>query len=224
MAVSIKEQSLCTEEWKDSSLKERAYRMIRERIIDCTLAPGMLINEKELIEEIGVSRTPIREALNRLEHEKLVRIVLQRGVFVTELTLKNIEDLCEIRELVEPYFARAAALNAGESVLKQYEEFFMHALDFDYEKVIQTDRNFHRYVASFSDNDYLIQMMMNVYAQNERLRMLSCRLPSRVTVAAAEHLAIIRAMLKRDADSAAEAMRTHMVNSRTTAFKMKSKG
>jgi DNA-binding GntR family transcriptional regulator len=88
--------------------------------------------------------------------------------------------------------------------------------------VIQTDRHFHRYVATFSNNDYLGQMMMNVYAQNERLRMLSCRLPSRVTAAADEHLAIIRAMLKRDPESAAAAMSTHMVNSRTTAFKMKS--
>ena len=220
--MSMQERNLCTESLKDSSLKERAYRMIRERIIDCTLPPGTLINEKDLIAEIGVSRTPIREALNRLEHENLVRIVLQRGVFVTELTLKNIEDLCEIRELVEPYFARTASINADEAALKEYEGFFSHALDYDYEKVIQTDRAFHRYVASFSDNDYLIQMMKNVYAQNERLRMLSCRLPSRVTAAAEEHLAIIRAMLKRDADAASEAMKLHMVNSRTTAFKMKS--
>ena len=218
----MQERNLRAENLKDSSLKEKAYRMIRERIIDCTLPPGMLINEKELVVEIGVSRTPIREALNRLEHENLVRIVLQRGVFVTELTLQNIEDLCEIRELVEPYFARSAALNADEGALKEYEKFFMQALDFDYEKVIQTDRNFHRYIASFSDNDYLIQMMKNVYAQNERLRMLSCRLPSRVAAAAEEHLAIIRAMLARDADAAAEAMKVHMVNSRTTAFKMKS--
>jgi DNA-binding GntR family transcriptional regulator len=204
------------------SLKDKAYRMIREMIINCTLTPGTLINEKELIELIGVSRTPIREALSRLEHENLVRIVPQRGVFVTELTVKNIEDLCEIREIAEPYFARTAAINADINELKQFEDFFMHALESDYETVIKTDRHFHRYVASFSKNAYLIQMMKSVYAQNERLRMLSCRVPSRVAAAAEEHLNIIRAMLQRDADGASEAMKIHMVNSRTTAFKMNS--
>lgn len=214
------EGGMCLEKVKNASLKEKAYRMIRESISNCTLIPGTLINEKELIELIGVSRTPIREALSRLDQENLVRIVPQRGVFVTDLTLKNIENICDTRELVEPYFARIAALKADERDLKRYEDFFIHTQEFDFETEIRTDSDFHVYVASFSDNDYLLQMMNNIYTHNNRLRRLLCRIPSRLSAAPREHLDIIRAMLQRDAEGAAEAMKDHIINSRKTAFNM----
>ena len=68
------------------SLKEFAYRLLRKQITDCTILPGTLLSEKELGEKLGVSRTPIREALNRLEQEQLVSILPKRGVLVSEIT------------------------------------------------------------------------------------------------------------------------------------------
>ncbi len=211
-------QKLSPDESKDSSLKEKAYRIIRERIINCHFAPGSLINEKELITQLGVSRTPIREAVGRLAQENLVRIIPQRGVFVAELTVKVVGDLCEAREIIEPHFARLAAASADMAELTRYEEFLSRVLAFDSDTVIQRDLQFHRFVASHCGNEYLVQMMNSVFAQYERLRILSCRMPDRIRAAAEEHLAIIRALQARDGDKAAEAMSFHLANSRCAAF------
>ncbi|MDR3563059.1 MAG: GntR family transcriptional regulator [Negativicutes bacterium] len=212
------EQNLPAAEPKESSLKDKAYRMIREQIVSCALAPGSLINGKDLIAQIGVSGTPIREALNQLERENLVRIVPQRGVFVAELTVKVVEDLCAAREVVEPHFAKLAAASADLEALAEYEAFLVEVLSFDSETVLQKDIQFHRFVASYCGNDYLVQMMNNVFAQYERLQILSCRMPDRVAAAAEEHLAIVRAMQERSGDKAAEAMRIHLAHSRIAAF------
>lgn len=216
--MAMTEQNLPAAEPKESSLKDKAYRMIREQIVSCALAPGSLINGKDLIAQIGVSGTPIREALNQLERENLVRIVPQRGVFVAELTVKVVEDLCAAREVVEPHFAKLAAASADLEALAEYEAFLVEVLSFDSETVLQKDIQFHRFVASYCGNDYLVQMMNNVFAQYERLQILSCRMPDRVAAAAEEHLAIVRAMQERSGDKAAEAMRIHLAHSRIAAF------
>jgi len=216
--LGVPEPNLGGGEPKESSLKEKAYRMIREQIINCTLAPGSLINGKDLISQIGVSGTPIREALNQLEHENLVRIVPQRGVFVAELTVKIVGDLCEVREIIEPHFARIAAASIDTAELAMYEEFLSQVLSLDFDTVIQKDIQFHRFLASYCGNDYLVQMMNNVFAQYERLQILSCRLPARLQAAAEEHLAIVRALKERDGEKAAAAMSIHLTNSRSAAF------
>lgn len=216
--MGVPEPNLGGGEPKESSLKEKAYRMIREQIINCTLAPGSLINGKDLISQIGVSGTPIREALNQLEHENLVRIVPQRGVFVAELTVKIVGDLCEVREIIEPHFARIAAASIDTAELAMYEEFLSQVLSLDFDTVIQKDIQFHRFLASYCGNDYLVQMMNNVFAQYERLQILSCRLPARLQAAAEEHLAIVRALKERDGEKAAAAMSIHLTNSRSAAF------
>ncbi|MDR3593159.1 MAG: GntR family transcriptional regulator [Negativicutes bacterium] len=216
--MEVEEENLCPDESKDSSLKEKAYRIIREQIINCNLAPGSLINEKELITRLGVSRTPIREAVSRLEQENLVRVVPQRGVFVAELTAKVVGDLCEARELFEPHFARLAAATADAAELSGHEQFLAQVLSFDSDTVLQKDLQFHRFVASHCSNEYFVQLMNNVFAQYERLQILSCRMPDRMLAAAEEHLAIIRALQARDGDKAAEAMSFHLANSRRAAF------
>jgi GntR family transcriptional regulator, rspAB operon transcriptional repressor len=221
--LEVMVQSLNPDESKDSSLQERAYRMIREQIINCYLAPGSLINEKELITQLGVSRTPIREAVSRLAQENLVRMVPQRGVFVAELTVKVVGALCEAREILEPHFARLAAASADTAALNRYEKFLSQVLSHDSEIVIQKDILFHRFVASYCDNEYLVQMMNNVFAQYERLQIISCRMPDRLLAAAAEHLVIIRALRERDGDKAADAMSIHLANSRSAAFSMQPK-
>lgn len=222
--MGVGESSAAAMETKELSLKEKAYRMIREQIVNCTLPPGSLINGKELTVQIGVSGTPIREALNQLEQENLVRIVPQRGVFVSELTVKIVGDLCEAREIIEPHFARLAAASADQEVLREYEEFLADVLSYDSDTVIQKDLQFHRFVASYCSNEYLVQMMNNVFAQYERLSILSCRQPDRMLAAAEEHLAIIRALKERDGDGAAEAMRAHLAGSRSAAFATQPKG
>ena len=99
--IHRKERMTIMSEKKDS-LKERAYRIIKDKIIRCEYMPGDFLNEKSLIEEIGASRTPIREALNKIEQENLVKIIPKRGVVVSEITMKDISEIFQVRECVSP--------------------------------------------------------------------------------------------------------------------------
>lgn len=201
------------------SLKERAYKCIKENIISCVFPPGSLLNEKDLVEQIGASRTPIREALSRLEQEQLVMILPQRGSFVTDITPKTINDVYQAREMLEPGLVRLVTPVIAEASLLEFQHRFEQLAQDDYEAAIVADSDFHNFVLKSCNNDYLIQLMENMYAQNERIRILMVRKPQRLRETTEEHLAIISAMLRRDEAGAAEAMRSHMRNARQSAIK-----
>lgn len=203
-----------------TNLKEKAYQIIRENIMNCTWLPGSLLNEKDLTEFIAVSRTPIREALNRLEQENLVKIVPQRGVFVSEITIKTISDVYQVREIIEPFVVKLATPKADPAVLKRFYQEFESCSTSDDDVFPRLDYEFHYFLVAASDNAYLVQMMHNIYAQNERIRVLSTRLPHRLEETLSEHRAIIAAMLAQDADKAAQAMQIHIANSRNAAFQL----
>jgi DNA-binding GntR family transcriptional regulator len=203
-----------------TNLKEKAYRAIRENIISCAWLPGSLLNEKELAEILSVSRTPIREALNRLEQENLVKIVPQRGVFVSEITVKTISDVYQVREILEPFVVQLVTPKADPTALLRFHQLFNSCSVGEDEVLPRLDDEFHHFLIAVCDNDYLVQMMQNIYAQNERIRVLSTRLPRRLEETVSEHCEIIDAMLVRDADKAAHAMRVHIANSRYAAFRL----
>ena len=85
------------------NLKEKAYAIIKNKIICCEYRPGQFLNEQELRESVGASRTPIREALNKLEQEGLLEILPKRGVLVRDITLQEVNAIFEIRCMIEPY-------------------------------------------------------------------------------------------------------------------------
>lgn len=203
-----------------SNLKERAYKVIKDKIINCELAPGELLNEKSLIDQIGTSRTPIREALNRLEQENLIRIIPRRGMFVSDISIRDIINLYQVRENIDPYVTRLATPLASEEKLLFYRNQFDNIKGNDFASSIQLDREFHYFIAESCNNNYLLQMVGNIYTQNHRIRILASKLPQRIIDSTKEHLAIISYMLKRDANMAAEAMRSHILNSRDAAFKL----
>jgi len=203
-----------------SNLKERAYKVIREKIINCELAPGELLNEKALISEIGTSRTPIREALNRLEQENLIRIIPRRGVFVSDISLKDIMDIYQVRENIDPFVVQLATPLAPEERLLYYKKQFENLDLNDFWHSIAIDREFHYFIAKSCNNKYLLQMLENIYAQSQRIRILSSRLPKRIQDSTNEHLNIISYMVQRNELKAAEAMKIHILNSRDAAFKL----
>ena len=85
------------------SLKSQAYNNIKEKIISCEYSPGMLLNEEILCETFNVSRTPIRDALSRLEQEGLITIWPKKGIIVSSLSISEVNNLFELRLLLEPY-------------------------------------------------------------------------------------------------------------------------
>lgn len=205
---------------KNDTLKEKAYKIIKDKIARCELAPGEILNEKSLIEEIGASRTPIREALSRIEQENLVRIIPKRGVFVSEITMKDISEIYQVREELDPFITKLATPYVPEKELLRYQQLFSQIDSLKYSESIEIDDQFHSLILMSCNNSYLIQMMNNIYVQNQRIRVLSARLNNRIKVSANEHLDIISNLLKRDADKAAEAMRKHIVSSKNVAFQI----
>jgi len=97
-----------------ASLTDRAYRAIRDRIVSLELSPGAVIDERALIEALGIGRTPIREALRRLAQEKLVEVYPRRGMFVTAVDVRDLARLSEVRAVLESAAARFAAQRASE--------------------------------------------------------------------------------------------------------------
>lgn len=213
---------LTLEESASLSLKARAYRIIRQNIISCAFPPGCLLNEKDLVDKIGVSRTPIREALSLLAQEQMVTIVPQRGSFVTEVTPITINDVFQVREMLEPLLVRMVTPIVAEGDLLEFRRRFTTTISDDYESAMAADKEFHNYIFKASNNIYLINLMDNLYAQNERIRRMAMRLPQRMGKTTGEHLAVIDAMLQRSEVKAAEAMRRHMVRARRSAFEFSS--
>src|SRR3954469_2440396 len=97
------------------SLADKAYHAIRGLIVSLDLAPGTVIDERELIERLGIGRTPVREALRRLAQERLVEVYPRRGMFVTGVDVRELARLSEVRVVLEPEAARLAAERATQS-------------------------------------------------------------------------------------------------------------
>ncbi len=204
------------------SLKGKAYETIKQKIIEGVISGGMPISEKELIEELGISRTPIREALNKLEEEHLLEIFPKRGVFVTRISSEDIDDIYSLRIILEPYAARCAAPQLDPDRLERYREFWSDA-DVAYHSTdhVHHDQELHSAIAEATRNKYLIQFLSRLYDQANRIRFLSLvRAKDRQAQIKQEHLAIIERLIEQDADGAEAAMRDHLVRAKETALRV----
>ena len=200
------------------SLREKAYRIIRNQIVTCELPPGSPLNERELVEMIGVSRTPIREALNRLENERLVSITSQKGATATAITPAIIRDIYQLRDVLEPYVVSMVTPTFSETALLEFQQGFAQKSPGKYEELIALDSQLHYSIISAFGNEYLNKLMENMYTQNERIRRLSTLIPQRIDESFNEHLLIVEAMLARDPQKAADAMRAHLTTAQNVAF------
>lgn len=204
----------------DPYLKARAYEVIKNKIVRCELKPGSALSEKDLIEEIGASRTPIREAISKLEEEHLLVVFPKKGIFVTEITIKDVIDIYAMRLIVEPYAARMAALRLDAGAVIPFRTLWAenHAL-VTAEEHVKADRDFHQIIARATGNKYLIQTFSTLYNQASRIRMLSLlKIRKRQEEIRTEHLALIEAILDRDEDEAEKCMKLHLTRARETAL------
>lgn len=202
------------------NLRQKAYEMIKEKIISCELMPGSPISEKALMLEIQASRTPIREALSKLENENLVKIYPKRGIFVTGITVKDVIDIYTVREVVEPLAARLATPNIDHGALEKYLAIYADRHHHtSIEEHIRTDREFHTLVANSTGNEHLAQILTGIYDQNSRIRILSkLRVKERHEEARREHYELVQCFIARDADKAEALMRVHITNGKRTAL------
>lgn len=194
---------------------------LREEILEWEPAPGTYLNETRLAERLGVSRTPLREALHRLTRGDLVRISPGRGAFVTEIGLQDIVHQFQMREALETYAVRLCARAPRRSVFAEPVEDFQEwetrfarvgeGVD-DTDHYALTDR-LDAAVTEHAANPYLADSLTFVRRHLRRLRRIARRTPERMVPSAREHAGICRAVHEGDEDAAARAATEHVDNS-----------
>ena len=198
--------------------KEKIYQSLRADIISHRLRPGQAIREDELADRLGVSRTPVREMLRRLEQEDLVRVVPNRGVFVSELTDKDIDEVLEIRLALETAAARSAATKLTAEQMKELKD-IRKQLDTavklkDSVLSFEADTRLHGLILQAAGNKRSHRIINNLMGQIHRIRFISGHKPGRIDTTVKEHKEIIQALLNGDPDAAEETMRKHLVSTR----------
>ena len=148
------------------------YKELERRIIELTMKPGEIINEKELAQEFKVSRTPVREALLKLSEKELVEIIPRKGTYVSQIDIKKIKNTYEIKMYLEALAASLAAERATseeiEEILKVIEELKKLDPKKDYKKYIELDQLFHKLTRDASRNSMLIEYLENLNIITER--------------------------------------------------------
>lgn len=195
------------------SQSERAYLLIRDQIVTLKLAPGSVIEESRLRQELGLGRTPIREALQRLAHENLVTFVPHRGTFVCDINLTDLRRLTEVRVELEGYAARLATERASASDRAAMEALLVELSRIDQSdtyELMRLDQQIHRQVYQATRNSFLQAMLEESFNLSLRIWFLGLDRGVRLKEAVEEHRQLLGAIVSHDADRAESAMRQHV--------------
>jgi DNA-binding GntR family transcriptional regulator len=203
---------------------DKAYSVVRERILRGIYPPAVRITEQEIANSTGVSRTPVREALRRLQAEGLVTVIANQGALVTEWSPHDTDDVFELRALLEPYgAARAAARITGEGIIElralavaQYQESERREAGF-IERIGELNSRFHRQLQAFSGNTRLTTLLPILIEAPLVFRTFATYEPAELLRSAAHHLEIISALEARDPEWAAAVMRSHILAAQHSA-------
>ncbi|EPR75287.1 Propionate catabolism operon transcriptional regulator of GntR family [Leifsonia rubra CMS 76R] len=205
---------------------ERAYQALRDDIVEWRIAPGIILGEVEQAARLGVSRTPLREALSRLMADGLVASQSGRGLVVTDVSVDNIRELFDVRKALEVKAVRLAAAHHTGTTFTDLEREFAAVPDLlarddsDRSAYFDLVRRFDEAVDDAVANDYLIGALNSLRTHLVRVRRLAKDNPERLAAAAREHLLIAQAIVARDAELAAHATHVHLHHALTSALAM----
>ena len=194
------------------SLKRQVYDELKRKILACEYSPGTMLTEEGICETLQASRTPVRDALGRLEQEQLVSILPKKGVKVNQVSLSNVNELFEVRLLMEPYAVLRYGNRIADSVYAEYVQAFRNPLK-DKITLYQKDDEFHKMFIEATGNQYLKVFYNMVEDQVMRYRVLS-DIANRTTESITEHLDIAMNCLRGDWERASGAMRAHIENAK----------
>lgn len=197
-------------------LKDKTYGILKDRIINCVYPPGSILKEREIITELGVSRTPFREAANALMHEDLVALVPYKGVVVAEITLRDIENLYAVRERLEVYALELSMGKIPESELRGAIGGLQAGWQ-GLEAAIRQDEEVHTMLLHYAGNKVLERLVDGLYDHVHRIRVMSAMGECDGKSTNEEHLRILQPMLEGDLEAAAAAMKAHINGSKQRA-------
>jgi DNA-binding GntR family transcriptional regulator len=193
---------------------ERAYVELRDRIVTLRLAPGTVLREDRLMSEMGIGRTPLREAVKRLALENLVAVQPRRGTFVTEVEAADIVNITEVRAELEGYAAELAALRmngearaAAEALVDEIERMTPH----EQEWLMRFDERIHRFTWEASGNPYLVQTLERYFTHSLRIWYLVLDRVPGLGHAVHDQAHLLEALLSRDGQRARALMREHVL-------------
>ena len=204
------------------SLRERIHDRLRAAIISGELAPGSPVIEAELATRLGASRTPVREALRRLEAEGLLEPRGLRGSVVRELRADEVDCVFEIREALESLAARRAARTIGAADLRKlsdYVERMRRSVD-DANEMERHDTGFHDVILAGASGERLKRMLTELREELIAYRFLSLSDPDRRRATVGEHEAIVTALRAHDEDAAAARTAAHIANARAAVLRL----
>ena len=196
-----------------ASLADKAYTAIREMIVSLRLRPGAVINERSLVESLGIGRTPVREALHRLSRERLVEVYPRRGMFVTSVEIRDLASLCEVRSVLESHAAELAAKRASgeerDGLKALIDELDLHE-PLDQPGLMAFDERIHRAVYRCAHNAFLAQTLDEYYVLALRIWHLALDQARTLDAAVQSHRPLLAAIVDGDAEAAGRIMRRHV--------------
>lgn len=190
---------------------------MKEKIVSCEYKPGSMLNEAQLAEELGFSRTPIREAISILEMEGFLRIVPKKGILVTDILLSDIVQIFQARMEIEPIALKLAGPHIPVEELKEWKEHFSSE-EPSVERGYKSDTAMHLGIIGYCNNAYIIDMMKKVFDKNTRVIVSSTENREHMQAARREHLEILDCLLAQDFEQAAVKMRSHVAGCRNAAL------
>jgi DNA-binding GntR family transcriptional regulator len=198
-----------------ASNADRAYQLIRERLIMLDIRPSEPINDEGLARQLGFGRTPVREALKRLERDRLVIAYPRRGTFATTVDITDLAHISEIRQQLEPLVAARAARTAPLETRRQLAALadeIAHLNPHDAPRqLLRLDVRVHSAIYKASGNPYLEDVLVCQDAHATRIWCLFLDRMSNVATHITEHVKLLRAIVDGDADLAAELALEHVV-------------
>jgi DNA-binding GntR family transcriptional regulator len=213
----MSEKNAAQVETSANNKKSKVYELLKDRIVTNELKPQEYLNEQLIARDLGVSKTPVREALQRLEHERLVVIIPNKGTFVANVTIDRIRELFEIREILECAAARLAAklpVRAQfEAVLQNHPSFTIN--EGALRNQLLSGYQIHTRIVEAVENSYLTEYYENILAHIVQVRVFFIRRfgMKRLHETVEEHRRILRAIVDGDAETAETGMRDHLKRS-----------
>ena len=206
------------EEYQDNSLRGRVFRKLREDILSGVYEDQEELREITIGEEMGVSRTPVREALRQLELEGLVTIIPNKGAYVTSIKAKDVADIYHVRSMLEGLCARWATEHITDEQIGRLEEilvlseFHVQRGNGDTAQVSELDGKFHQVLYEASDSRILEHVLSDFHKYVQMARGLSVKKKERAEKSIAEHRDILEAIRNKDADLAEKLANQHIMN------------
>lgn len=214
----MKELTLVNEE--NISLREAVYLTLRRAILTNVFEPGDRLMEMKLAAQLGVSRTPVREAIHLLEKESLVRQIPHKGVVVAGITKKQLRDVLEIRGMLEELAVQLACRRGTDSDFIK-----LQAAAADFAKAVKQEKDvtvlaekdvaFHDVIYHMTDNERLIELVESIWQQIYRYRIERLKGANR-EILAQEHQSLVHALIARDEEAAVRMARLHISNQEVT--------